>query len=353
MFFSKKQSKKIIGLDIGSKNIKLMGFKNIKETAVVDLFRMVPTPPDAFHAGLITNEEVLKEFITKQILELELENQINIILGITGKGMIAKKINLPQIADNMVAEFIEIEAEQELFYNKAEMRLDYQILEGLNFENPADKSAFVFTVSNKVLDSYNQVIPEELISCDVLDTNFSALFNVAEYSGGLQDDEVSMLIDVGCFSTNIIIIIKKQIVFARNLPMGGHFFTQSIQTHMSLEEESAEDLKISASKGGDSPEEVVSLIKTNLNPSFSEEVMSCYELFLSLFPKHELGQIYITGGAGQTLGLKDDIEEKFNCPTAIFNPFEKISFDSSLGIEPNQYKYFSSIVSGLALRALQ
>ena len=62
--------------------------------------------------------------------ELELEEEISVITGISGKGVIAKKIDIPQMEESMIPEFVEIEAEQEVFYNKEEMELDYDMLTG-------------------------------------------------------------------------------------------------------------------------------------------------------------------------------------------------------------------------------
>ena len=99
------------------------------------------------------------------------------------------------------------------------------------------------------------------MNCEILDTNFAALFNSFEYNEDLDERKSYIVLDIGCSSTNLVILIKNQIVFARNLPIGGEFFNQGIQKkngHKSIKR--LKRLKISASDGQDAPKEMVSLI---------------------------------------------------------------------------------------------
>ena len=132
IYLRKKTKKQVFALDIGSHSTKIMSIEG--EEFSVQNFLVAPTPPNVFQDGLISDENTISSFIGSQIGALNIEDEFSVILGISGKGMISKKIDVPEIDDHMIPEFVEIEAEQELFYNRDEMELDYQILEGLNFK---------------------------------------------------------------------------------------------------------------------------------------------------------------------------------------------------------------------------
>ena len=349
--FSKKSKKQIFGLDIGTQNTRLMSFEG--DQPLVNNFLMTATPSKVFEAGLISDETALSQFIGQQIASLDVEDELSVILGISGKGMIAKKIDIPEMDDHMIPEFVEIEAEQELFYNREEMTLDYAVLEGLNFNKPGAKSLFVVTVLNTVIESYNKVMDKNSMTCKILDTNFGALFNAFEFNYDLSADKNYMVLDIGCTTTNLIVAIKNQVVFARNIYLGGDFFNQAIQKHMSVDYGMAESLKVSASKGEESPEELVSLIKSKLNAAFIEELISPYELYNSLFPGKAIDEIYVTGGGSQTIDLVSGIEKAFNCPVNFLDSFKKIQFVSELKKYREDCKMFSSVLVGLTLRALE
>lgn len=350
--FLKSDSKKtVLGLDIGSKNTKILGLKKDKNNVFVSHFSTIPTAPDAFSEGKVIDSSKLSDFISDQILALEISNDMEIVLGLSGKGMIAKKIDIPEMEDYMIPEYVEIEAEQELFYNKEEMYLDYQILENLHSDKPESKSLFVMTVLKQVIDGYMEAVPSEIASCNIIDTNISSLYNIFEYNTLLNPDSIYMVIDSGCSMTSIIVIIKNQIVFARNIPFGGDFFTQEIQKKMSVDYANAEALKMTASRGEDSPSDLVSLIKGELCNSFVEELISCYELYLTFYPDRSLNEIYITGGNSQILGLKETIENHFNLSVKPLKAFKNIK----PGADFSKYgsSAFYSVSAGLALRGLE
>ena len=348
--FGKRSKKRYVALDIGSQNTKLMIFQTGKP--FVEKLIIKPTPGGAFQEGCIADEDSLTVFLSQCLEELELESEVDIIAGISGKGVIAKKIDIPQMDENMIPEFVKIEAEQELFYNKETMELDYEILTGVNFDKPGAQSLLVITVSKKIIESYNNVIKPPLMNCEVLDTNFAALFNSFEYNEDMDENNNYMILDMGCSSTNLVIVIKNQVVFARNLPFGGNFFNQEIMKKMGVNDQEAEDLKISASIGQEAPQELVSLVTTELNETFAEEIFSCYELYHSLFPEKNVNQAYFTGGASQTLGLISHLKEKLGFPIEQFNPFQKIELNLELQKNPKKLALFSSVISGLALRSL-
>ena len=350
--FLKSRSKKtVLGLDIGSKNTKILGFQKEKNKLQVSHFCMAPTPDQLFLDGKITDPSKMSDFIAEQLLALDISNSIELVLSVSGKGMIAKKIDIPEMEDYMIPEYVEIESEQELFYNKDEMYLDYQILENLDSENQKSKSIFVMTILKQAIDNYTDSVPNEIASCYIIDTNWSSLYNVFEYNMDLNPDSNYMIIDSGCSMTNIIVVLKNQIVFTRNISFGGDFFTQNIAQKMSLDYSEAENLKITASKGDSSPEDLISLLKGELCDSFVEEIISCYQLYLSFYPEKSISEVYITGGNSQTLGLKESLESKLNLNVQPLKSFKRIKPSSDFS------KYgsstFYSVAAGLALRGLE
>lgn len=350
--FGKTVKTQYVALDIGGQSTKIMLLHPGKKIHI-NKFMMKPTPTDAFQAGLITDKSVLSDFLAQCFGELELEGEARVVAGISGKGVIAKKIDIPQMEESMIPEFVEIEAEQELFYNKDEMVLDYEVLDGVNFKKPGAPSLLVVTVLNKVVESYNSILEPLSMDCEILDTNFAALFNSFEYNNkNIDENKNYMIVDIGCSSTNLIIVIKKQVVFARNVSLGGDFFNQGIQKKMGVDYQEAEELKINAGKEGESPQELVTLITNELNPAFVEELASCYELYHSLFPEQTIGQMFITGGGSYTLGLTSHLQEKIGVPIETFNPFQNISLSSPFDEDQENLKNFSSVVTGLALRSI-
>ena len=348
--FKEKSKKQYLALDVGSRNTKIMLFAPDK--AFVKQALIKPTPQSAFQGGAILNEELLSEFLTQCIADLNIETEIKAITALSGKGVIAKKIDIPKMEKGLIQEFIEIEAEQELFYNSEEMTLDYDLLKGVNFKKPEASSLIAVTALNKTIESWNRVIKNSFMECEILDTGFCALFNSFERNETPKEKLNYMILDIGCFSTYMLVVVKNQAVFVRNLPAGGDFFNQGIQKKMGLEHNEAEELKLSLSRDGEAPQEVANLIKNELNPAFVEEVISCYELYYSLFPEQGIHSVFATGGGSLTFGLLSALKEKLALPVEILNPFKNTALHKSLQAEREKLQPFSSVAVGLGLRGL-
>lgn len=349
MFFKKTPERYLI-LDIGSQNTKAAVFH--AKNSLIEQLIMRPTPEDAFQDGFISSEGSLSEFILQCAVELEAEKESEAVVGLSGKGVIAKKIDIPQMEAVMIPEFVEIEAEQELFYNRDEMELDYEILKDVNFNKPNTQPLLLITALKKVIQSYNQIVKKNSMNCKILDTNFSALFNSFEHNEKVDENSNYMLMDIGCSATNLIVVVKNQVVFVRNLPVAGNFFNQKIQQHLGMDYQEAEELKVSAGQGEEAPQALVNLITNQLNKTFVEEIQSCCELYYSLFPDQNINRIYVTGGASQTIGLTSLIEKELDFPVKVFDPFQNMRVGSQLKKDKENLKYFSSVITGLALRSL-
>ena len=344
-----KKKSQFLGLDIGSQNTKMFMFQGNKPIA--DKMLIEPTPEGAIQGGEIKEEEVLSNFISQCVEKLGFETEFKVILNLSGKGVIVKKIDISPMDESMIPEFVEIEAEQELFYDKEEMELDYSVLKGLNFKQPDAPSLLVITVLKKTIESYNNLLRKTFMSCEIFDTSFTALFNSFEFNQSLDEKKKYMILDIGSRSTNLLVLIKNQIIFARALSCGGDLFSEGIQKNMGITYQEAEELKISTSKGQEAPEVVSSLILNKLNPAFCEEVVSCYELYHSLFPDQNLDEVYVTGGGSQSLGLKQALAEILDSPVSVFDPFKNINM-ASFKKSKQEYQPFFSVVTGLAMRSL-
>lgn len=343
-----KKKHQYLALDIGSQNTKIIVFQNKKPA--INKILIEPTPEGAMQAGDILNEDVLSDFVSQCVGKMELDSEFGVVINVSGKSVIAKKIDISPMEESMIPDFVEIEAEQELFYDKEEMELDYSILNGVNFKKPEAPSLFVITVLKKTIESYNNLIRKSFMNCEILDTSFTALFNSFEHNHNLDKNKKYMFLDIGCKTTELLVLIKNQLIFARSIPIGGDLFTQGIQTNMNLNYQEAEELKISASRGGEAPKELNSLILDKLNPSYCEELLSCYELYHSLFPEQNIDSIYITGGASHTLGLTSALQNTLECSIDYFDPFHKIENASTS--PKKDMKSFFSVATGLAMRSI-
>ena len=344
--FKKKQDPQVLLFDFGSDSVKVALFEPTTRTLQKVIKR--PLPSDAFVDLIVSPEGSLPGLIASLAAEMDAVD-CQIASGISGKKVIAKKIDVPnKITDAVIPEFIKVEAEQEIFFNKTEMDLDYELLEGVNFNEVGGRSLYVVVVEKKVIQNYNTCFQEAGLSLEVLDPNFSATFNSLLYNEDLEKDKNYMLLDIGKKYTDLVISVNNQLIFSRSLPQGGDFYNEKIEQDLGVEADKVEELKLESTYE-DGAAQVSEIIKGS-HSAFIEEIQSCYEIYLSLFPSQKISKLFLSGGGSQTLGLDKAIGESLQIPCEKFNPFKNMNCSEELEMQQDNLKAYAAVVSGLALR---
>ncbi|MGI9548439.1 MAG: type IV pilus assembly protein PilM [Bdellovibrionales bacterium] len=343
----KKTNKEYVALDIGTQNTKLLSFSS---RGKINRFIMQPTPKGSFDCGVILDPDKLSHFLISCMGQLDIADTMEIVTGLSGKGIITKKIDIPEMDEKLIGEHLPFEVEQYLPYEVDEMDFDYEILKGIETSGPSELPVLIVAVLKTVIDQYNDFFEKSFLDCNVLDTGHFALFNSFEKNYEIDPEENLLLMDVGFKTTNTVAIVKGQVIFTRGVPIGGDFYTKELERKLNLSYEEAEELKKSTSQEEQSPEDIASIIQGDINPMFCDEVFSGYESYLSFFPNNPVHKVYITGGGSLCPNLLEALNEKFNVPVFHLDPFKKIDLNSELRSHRDQLASFGSVVSGLALR---
>jgi len=123
VFFSK--SKNVVGLDIGSSAIKLVELKE-KKGGTYQLVKMgvERLSPEAIVDGSIMDSSMVVETISRLNSEKGVKNS-NYATSLSGHSVIIKKISLPAMSPDELAESIQWEAEQYIPFDINDVNLDY------------------------------------------------------------------------------------------------------------------------------------------------------------------------------------------------------------------------------------
>ena len=124
MFFS---SKKLIGLDIGTANIKMAEMELTRGGGTLSSFSITPTPPRAITGGEITDPGAISDTLN-QMMGAHKSKRKNAAVGLWGTSVITKRISIPQMDEKLVAGQIRWEAEQYIPFDINEVNVDFKTL---------------------------------------------------------------------------------------------------------------------------------------------------------------------------------------------------------------------------------
>jgi type IV pilus assembly protein PilM len=161
----------------------------------------------------------------------------------------------------------------------------------------------------------------------VVDVDAFALQNAYELNYGFEPNTVVVLLNAGASAININIIANGQSVFTRDISLGGNAYTEAVQRELNLPFDSAELLKKGAPVDGATFEDVVPVLRA-MTENVLLEVQKTFDFFKATASTDQIGRIMLSGGASRVEGFAESLQERFNTPVEMFDPFRKVTLDA-------------------------
>jgi type IV pilus assembly protein PilM len=263
--------------------------------------------------------------------------------------VIVKKITMPQMDKNLVKEQIRFEAEQYIPFDINNISIDFHVLE--QSSSPDTIEVLLIAAQNELVSQFVTAVEFAKLKCEVLDVAGFALANCFEANYGKMTSGTIGLLNIGASIINFAAINNGEVIFTRDIPVGGVNYTSEIQKGMGVTFEEAEALKIDAISQKEVPDEVHSIINSTTE-TMVEEVRNTFDFLVATSNGVSLSKCYYTGGAAGTTGLVESLTRTTGIPFDPFDPF--------LRIQPNLQKIspmyvrkissFAAISVGLAYR---
>ncbi|HWU43475.1 MAG TPA: type IV pilus assembly protein PilM [Bdellovibrio sp.] len=344
------KSKKVIGLDIGTSSIKLAEMDFNSKGAQLLSFGFAPTPPNAVSGGEIVDIASVGIAVQSLIREIATKRK-NVATAMWGTAVIVKKITIPKMDKKLIGDQIRFEAEQYIPFDINNISLAHHILTGSS--SPGTMDILLIAAQNELVSQYTQVIEVSGLTCGVLDVSGFALANAFELNYGKMTGETIGLLNFGASITNFVVIQNGEVIFCRDIPVGGANYTNEIHKAMGVTVGEAEALKLSAVSKREVPDDVHSVISAT-NEAVTEEIRSSLDFLSATTNGLTLNRCYFTGGSSATSGLVSTVSRVTGIQMEPFNPFIKVKGNPKKFSQAylDQISSFAGVAVGLAIRQL-
>lgn len=325
MFFTR--SKGVVGLDIGSSTIKMVELKE-KKGGQYQLVRLgvEPLSPEAIVDGSIMDSSLVVDAIQKLTQQTGVKAQ-SFATSVSGHSVIIKKIQLPNMAPEELAESIQWEAEQHIPFDINDVRLDYVILSGDEVGRD-DMDVLLVAVKREKVNDYVSVISQSGKNPVVVDVDAFALQNAYELNYDLDPLKNVALINMGAGVTNINIVARGQSVFWRDISFGGNQFTEGLQREFNLSFDQAELLKRGQAVGPYGPADARKVLDA-VSVEMANEIQKTFDFFGATSSEGPVDELILSGGCALTPNLQEVLRERFGVPTEMLNPFRRVQAKES------------------------
>jgi type IV pilus assembly protein PilM len=313
-------------------------------------FGTEPVPPDSIVDGAIIDSSAVADAI-KRLFSNKAFKTKEVAASLSGNAVIVKKITLPVMTENELAESIYWEAEQYIPFDIQDVNLDYQILDpGTGPNSRGSMDVLLVAAKKEKIADYTNVIAQSGRTPVIVDVDAFALQNAFEVNYGLEAGRTVVLLNAGASAININILQGDQSVFTRDISMGGNAYTEAVQKELDLPFESAEQLKKGIPVDGATFEEAQPVLHA-VTENVLLEIQKTFDFFKASASTDQIDRIMLSGGASRVHGFHEMVQERFNAPVENFDPFRAVTWDAKkLGGDAAQMASTAAVAVGLALR---
>lgn len=348
--FKRKQSP-ILGIDISSTSVKLLELSRTGSGFRVETHAVEPLPPNAITEKAISDVDAVGETIRRAVNRTGTKNK-HCAMAVTGSAVITKIVTMPAgLTDDEMEAQIQLEADQYIPYALDEVNLDFEVL-GPTVGN-ADTVDVLLAASRRENIELRVAAAESAgLTPKIMDVEAYAVESVFTLLLDQVPDEgrgkTVALIDIGATMTCLNVMDSRKLIYTREQPFGGRQLTDEIMQRYGLTYEQAGQAKKAGGLANDYATEVLEPFKQTI----AQQVSRFLQFFYSASQHTAVDQITLAGGCASIPGIDRIIEKQLGIPTAIANPFSRMS----LGARVNPKSLGSDapslmIACGLALRS--
>ena len=349
MFFGKP--KDIIGLDIGSSSVKLVKLKESGKSFQLERFGIQPLATELIVDGTIMDAGMVIDAIKALLAEQKIKTKTAAI-SLSGNAVIVKKITLPAMSEDELAESIKWEAEQYIPFDINDVNVDFQILgSAQGAEGQPQINVVLVAVKKDKLNDYTALVTEAGLDPLVVDIDAFAIENMYGINYDAGHGEITALINIGASIMNINILKDGTFAFARDISIGGNRYTETIQKELGLSYEEAEKAKKGEAVEGVQADDSQRVINT-VSAELASEITRSFDFFRTTSAHENIDKILISGGCSMLNGIAPFLSDKLGIGVELANPFKNIKINPK-DFDPEYIQNTAPIAGvavGLAMR---
>ena len=169
-----RRSKSLVGLDIGSSAVKAIELKSNGKGHKVGAIGVEPIPPDSIVDGAIIDSAAVADAI-RRLFSAKAFKGKDVAAALSGSSVIVKKISLPAMSEQELADSTFWEAEQYIPFDIQDVNLDYQILNRADVGGKSTMEVLLVAAKKEKIADYTGVIGQAGRVAVVIDVDAFAL----------------------------------------------------------------------------------------------------------------------------------------------------------------------------------
>lgn len=333
---AKPKSIRLVSLDIGSSDIKIVEGQVKGGKLKVYNMRKIKSPEDIIQDGELLNEESILLKLKEEMKTSGVRTK-NIALVSSSSTIISRELIVPYVENNEeLKTLVNYEIEQFLAINLNNYIIQFMRLEEVIVDQVRKQKIFTIIYPKNLIESYRTLAEKLLLNpyaLDITNNSIRKLSSIADiYNVDLINKEESILyLDLGYKSVDLSIVNNNKLEFIRVMPIGGIEIDKFIADLNGISMEEAEEIKKTQVEVGKHRKEdqlndgVVEVIE-----GWLEDLNRIIQFYTNKSNGKKINHIYIYGGTSKLRGIDEYIALKTGIETTKIITANNIEFNKNI-----------------------
>lgn len=372
-------TKKIISLDIGTQNTKIVVGKYQKNKVYIDRAIMVDTPLHTIEDGNIVDKlrvsSELKNTLGINSIKIK---EVNCTTNSTS--IINREIIIPKAEDGDLDTIVNFEIQQYLPIIMEDYIIQHKVIETIkdeNSDNPLEKlRIFVVVYPKHMAEGYFDMFKDAALKPNVLDVNFNAInklfggcveINEEKYITNAETASIQIsghnitpdneefinntiaVVDMGAENLSVNIFSNGQMDFSRMTTNGGSAIDKHIASEYEITLEEAEKRKkeycdLLSLDDFEHMIELNNLIKEEVN-GWIEEINRIIQFYRNKKAGNKVDKIFIYGGSSRLKGIEEYMSRMLNIQVTKIRTMSNIILEKD--VDKEQLDFYLNAIGAI------
>ncbi len=307
-----------VGLDIGTNAVRAAVVNSGKGAPTLQRYGEVALPPGAVIGGEIVDEDLVQGALNRLWKTAKLPKK-RVILGIANQRVIVRRVDLPYMAEDELAESLAFQAQEYIPIPIEDAILDFNPLE--EFTTPDGEpmlSVLVVAAQKQMAADVLGVVQGVGIKPMAVDLQAFALVRVL-FGGDLNlGTAPQAIVNIGAGLTQVVIVKGGSVRFLRIVSVAGEDFTRALVDGMGMDAAQAQQAKrrvgvaIEGTPSGGEGDDQARLLLTNQADALIEEIRSSVDYYLSQATDGGIQRLYVAGNGARLPHLVNRLGRSLN-----------------------------------------
>ncbi len=322
-FFS---SGSILGVDIGTSSIKIAEIANdspkprLKNYAILDSYEHLERPNSAIQTNSLKIAEKDTAELLKKLVKEAGFGAKEAIVSIPSFSVFTTLLEIPKMSEIDINKTMSFQARQYIPLPVSEVEIEWLKVGEREEETGVIQQIFLISVPKEIIGKYQNIFVLAGLKLKALELESLSLVRTL-----INDSVPQIIVDIGAFSSNIL--ISDNGFLKANVPsdFGGAALTKSIANGLGISFKRAEELKKQkglAASGGDY--ELSTLPQVFLDVIIKETTKAKENYEKNCGRKIE--KIILTGGGAKLIGIAEYFSEQTGLPAAAGNSLSTVTY---------------------------